>query len=162
MKPNDTQESQGVISSNVIFSNDGGSLNNSINLSLSGNQNGEYIRYTLDASEPINTSNYYNNPITINSTTIVRAKIFKNNYIPGISDSRSYLFNINPNLPFVSIVSDPYNLFDNDYGIYELGDDADGGFPYFGANFWEDWERPAHFSLYNVEGNLASRLQCWN
>ena len=155
-EPNDTQESQGVISSNVIFSNDGGSLNNSINLSLSGNQNGEYIRYTLDASEPINTSNYYNNPITINSTTIVRAKIFKNNYIPGISDSRSYLFNINPNLPFVSIVSDPYNLFDNDYGIYELGDDADGGFPYFGANFWEDWERPAHFSLYNVEGNLQA------
>ena len=51
-------------------------------------------------------------------------------------------------------MSDPYNLFDNDYGIYELGDDADGGFPYFGANFWEDWERPAHFSLFNPEGEL--------
>ena len=57
-------------------------------------------------------------------------------------------------MPFVSIVSDPYNLFDNDYGIYELGDNADDGFPYFGANFWEDWERPAHFSLFNADGEL--------
>ena len=38
--------------------------------------------------------------------------------------------------------------------IYELGDDADDGFPYYGANFWEDWERPAHFSLFNSDGEL--------
>ncbi len=128
--------------------------NNSINLSLSGNEDGEYIRYTLDSSEPDYTSIFYDSPIQINSTTVVRAKIFKNNYIPGYSDTRSYFYNINHDIPFVSIVSDPYNLFDNDYGIYELGDDADDGLPYFGANFWEDWERPAHFSLFNSDGEL--------
>jgi hypothetical protein len=151
---NDNSESAGIVSSVIQFSDDGGALNNTINLSLSGNEDGEYIRYTLDSSEPDYTSIFYDSPIQINSTTVVRAKIFKNNYIPGYSDTRSYFYNINHDIPFVSIVSDPYNLFDNDYGIYELGDDADGGFPYFGANFWEDWERPAHFSLFNPEGEL--------
>ena len=61
---------------------------------LSGTEEGEYIRYTLDSTEPDYTSNLYSNPININSTTIVRAKIFKNNYISGYSNSRSYLFNI--------------------------------------------------------------------
>ena len=151
---NDNSESAGIVSSLVQFSDDGGSVNNTINLSLSGNEDGEYIRYTLDSSEPDYTSIFYDSPIQINSNTIVRAKIFKNNYIPGYSESRSYLYDINHGIPFVSIVSDPYNLFDNDYGIYELGEDANGDFPYFGANFWEDWERPAHFSLFNVDGEL--------
>ena len=151
---NDNNEFAGLVSSTVEFSHDGGAVNNTINLTLSGIEDGEYIRYTLDSTEPDYTSNFYSNPFDINSTTIVRAKIFKNNYISGYSDSRSYLFDVNHEIPFVSIVSDPYNLFDNDYGIYELGDDADSGFPYFGANFWEDWERPSHFSFYNLQGEL--------
>ena len=151
---NDNNEFAGLVSSTIEFSHDGGAVNNTINLTLSGIEDGEYIRYTLDSTEPDYTSNFYSNPFDINSTTIVRAKIFKNNYISGYSDSRSYLFDVNHEIPFVSIVSDPYNLFDNDYGIYELGDDADSGFPYFGANFWEDWERPSHFSFYNLEGEL--------
>ena len=28
-----------------------------------------------------------------------------------------------------------------------MGDDASSNFPYFGANFWEDWERPIHFEI---------------
>ena len=151
---NDNSESAGIVSSVIQFSNDGGAMYNSINLTLSGNEDGEYIRYTLDSSEPDYTSIFYDSPIQINSNTVVRAKIFKNNYIPGYSDTRSYFYNINHDIPFVSIVSDPYNLFDNDYGIYELGDDADDGLPQFGANFWEDWERPAHFSLFNSDGEL--------
>ena len=151
---NDNSESAGIVSSVIQFSNDGGAMYNSINLTLSGNEDGEYIRYTLDSSEPDYSSIFYDSPIQINSNTVVRAKIFKNNYIPGYSDTRSYFYNINHDIPFVSIVSDPYNLFDNDYGIYELGDDADDGLPQFGANFWEDWERPAHFSLFNSDGEL--------
>ena len=151
---NDSNEFDGLVSSTVQFSNDGGALYNSINLTLSGNEDDEYIRYTLDSSEPDYTSTFYDSPIQINSNSVIRAKIFKNNYLPSYSDTRSFFFNTSHDMPFVSIVSDPYNLFDNDYGIYELGDDADSGFPYFGANFWEDWERPSHFSFYNSDGEL--------
>ena len=34
------------------------------------------------------------------------------------------------------------------YGIYTYGPEDYGGYPYFGANFWEDWERPVHISFY--------------
>ena len=56
----------------------------------------------------------------------------------------------------MSLVTDPYNLFDNDYGIYVYGDEYNPAYPHFGANFWEDWERPIHFSLYNEDGTLAA------
>ena len=49
---NDNSESAGIVSSVIQFSNDGGAMYNSINLTLSGNEDGEYIRYTLDSSEP--------------------------------------------------------------------------------------------------------------
>ena len=28
-----------------------------------------------------------------------------------------------------------------------MGPNASNDFPYFGANFWEDWERPIHFEI---------------
>ena len=72
---NDNSESAGIVSSVVQFSDDGGSVNNTINLSLSGNEDGEYIRYTLDSSEPDYTSIFYDSPIPINSTTVVLSLI---------------------------------------------------------------------------------------
>ena len=45
-------------------------------------------------------------------------------------------------------MSNEYNLFDDDYGIYAYGDDYNSNYPYFGANFWQDWERPVHISMY--------------
>ena len=44
----------------------------------------------------------------------------------------------------------PDNFFDEDTGIYVFGPDGtyDTNQPYFGANFWEDWERPIHFSFH--------------
>ena len=54
----------------------------------------------------------------------------------------------------ISLVTDPKNLFDKDIGIYSFGDSFDQNYPYFGANFWEDWERPIHLSLYDLSGDL--------
>ncbi len=39
-------------------------------------------------------------------------------------------------------------MFDYNYGIYAYGPEDYGGYPFFGANFWEDWERPVHISYY--------------
>ena len=37
--------------------------------------------------------------------------------------------------------------------MYVMGPNADTwNFPYFGANFWEDWERPIHFEILEVDG----------
>ena len=58
-----------------------------------------------------------------------------------------------PGLPTIFISTDPNSFFDEDTGMYMMGPNADTwNFPYFGANFWEDWERPIHFEILEVDG----------
>ena len=152
---NDEEEFDGVLISEVIFSHDGGAVSSPISLTLQANED-EEIRYTEDNTEPKSSSILYNGPIDISSNTIIRAKAFKNHFISAYSNTRSYFFNISHDIPFVSLVTNPLNLFDNDYGIYVFGDEYNPSYPHFGANFWEDWERPVHFSFYNVDGALSA------
>ena len=104
-------------------------------MSLSGTTGNEIIRYTLDASEPNENSLVYSEPIYINETTIVRAKVFEEGYIPSYTHSRAFIYNVNHTLPIISLITDPSNLFDNDFGIYVFGDSYDHNYPHFGANF---------------------------
>lgn len=157
-KINDSPEFLGTINKNVEFSNQGGKVENAFSLTLSGNTEDEEIRFTTDATVPNETSDLYVNPININSNSVIRAKIFRPNYISSLTNSKTFLFNISHNLPIISLVTDPYNLFDNDYGIYVRGNSYDANFPYFGSNFWEDWERPVQFALYEENGNLGTEF----
>ena len=145
---NYTSEYSGVLGVPLTFSHDGGSIDTTINLEISGDGTEDMITYTTDFTEPDENSTIYTGPITINETTIVRAKAFKDGYISLHSNTRNYFFNINSNHPIIHLVSDEYNLFDYNYGIYAYGPEDYGGYPFFGANFWEDWERPVHISYY--------------
>lgn len=141
----------GALTSDIIFSTPGGAIPNGIMLSLSGVPFPAEIRYTLDATPPTASSALYASPISIDNNTVVRAAIFRENYLPSPVQTETYLFDIEHDLPIVSLVTAPDNLFDDETGIYVLGDDYNEGFPYFGANFWEDWERPIHFSFYEPD-----------
>ena len=33
-----------------------------------------------------------------------------------------------------------------------MGPNASIDYPYYGANFWQDWERKAHMELYDING----------
>lgn len=153
-EPNGGPDLAGIISENVIFSNAGGQTN-AFNLSLSGATGPAVIRFTTDASVPTENSTLYTNPIPITSNTVVRARIFRDNYLPSATDSRTYIVGNSHDLPIISLVSAPENLFDDETGIYVLGNDYEENFPYFGANFWEDWERPVHLSFYDDNGDLG-------
>ncbi|MCB8998891.1 MAG: CotH kinase family protein [Bacteroidales bacterium] len=52
----------------------------------------------------------------------------------------------------VCLSTDPLNLWDNDSGIYVMGPNASPDSPFFGANFWQDWERPANMEVYDING----------
>ena len=145
---NYTSEYSGVLGVPLTFTHDGGNIDGSISLEILGDGNEDEIRYTTDFTEPDENSNLYTGPLTIDETSIVRAKAFKDGYISLHSNTRNYFFNINSNHPIIHLVSDEYNLFDYNYGIYAYGPEDYGGYPYFGANFWEDWERPVHISYY--------------
>ena len=149
----------GIIQSEVIFSHDGGVFNGQ-SVSLSGASEGEDIRYTLNATVPNLLSAVYSSPIMIDQNTVIRAKIFKNNHIPSRTDSRTYITSNTHSLPIVTLVSEPDNLFDEQQGIYAYGpeENYDNELPFFGANFWQDWERDIHFSFYEPTGELGVAL----
>ncbi len=152
--PNPTNGFSGINLPNIIFSHQGGSTN-PLSLTLSGTSSDEQIRYTLDATIPNENSPIYNNAISINQNTVVRARIFRQGTLPSPIQSRTYLVNTSHQLPIVSLVTEPDNFFSDETGIYVLGDDYVGDFPYFGSNIWEEWERPIHFSFYEPDGNLG-------
>ena len=62
-------------------------------LTITSTEPGSTIRYTLDGSEPSETSGLiYTSPITISSTTTVRAMAFKANFISTNIDTQTYIF----------------------------------------------------------------------
>lgn len=146
----------GAIESKVEFSHDGGEFDGQ-SIILSGAAEGEEIRYTLDANIPNMSSSLYTSPIIISGDTVVRAKIFRNNYIPSRTYSRTYVTSNTHDLPIVSLISEPYNFFDQQQGIYVYGpeENYENNLPFFGANFWQDWEREVHFSFYEPSGELG-------
>lgn len=158
--PNTTQMLNGIVTSEVQFSLNEMFLSSQQQLVLSGAGAGEEIRYTLDATEPDANSTVYTTPITINTNTPVRARIYKEGTIPGKMATRTYIFDVPSTLPVFSIVTDPENLWNNETGIYVLGDSYQNENPYYGANFWEDWEKPASIEMTETDGSQVFSLNC--
>lgn len=152
--PNTGNSYIGVSQANIEFSHLGGETE-ALDLTLGGVPSSSQIRYTLDATIPNESSPIYTSPISIHASTVVRARIFRQAHIPSPIQTHTYLVNRSHDLPIVSLVTEPKNFFDNDTGIYVLGNSYNAELPHFGANFWEDWERPIHFSFYESDHTLG-------
>ena len=140
------------------FSYEAGFYPYDIEVSLSINSEIQQIFYSLDGSIPTEDSFLYSGPIPIESTIVLRATVIHPGCSPGVVVTHSYLIDDQSTLPVVSLTTDPVNLWDEDFGIYVLGSGASTNFPYFGANFWEDWERPVHIELFEPDGELGFSL----
>ena len=120
---------------------------------------GETIRYTTDGSIPTSQSVIYSDPIQVDSTIAIRARVFQDNMLPGPSETQTYIINEPSTLPVISITTPPEFLFDEEIGI-TVGipvSDSLGAIPPFdpNANFWHKWERPIHIEYYDIEGNTG-------
>ena len=151
---NSANENKGSITSEVIFSHTGGAVA-PLTLELSGNNENQDIRYTTNATEPHENSALYTQPIVIDNTTVVRARILQTDYLSSSIQSHSYLVNVTHNLPIVTLITEPDNFFNNDTGIYVFGDTHEADLPFLGANFWDDVEKPINVSLYEKNGQLG-------
>lgn len=77
------------------------------------------IRYTLDGSNPKSTSPLYSAPLSISTTTVLRARCFETDKAPGAIVTRTYFFGETiTTVPYISLVADPDTLFGNTIGIY--------------------------------------------
>lgn len=137
------------------FSKWSGFYSDTLSLSLSGNNKDETIYFTTDGKIPTTQSSVYTSPIVIRSTSIIRARILSPNKFPGKTVSHSYFINQSFDLPVISISTNPNNLWDPDTGMLVLGKNASNEIPHFGANFWQDWERPVHIDFFEQDGDLA-------
>jgi uncharacterized repeat protein (TIGR02543 family) len=157
-KPNTTKTYTAVWEAPVKFTPPAGFYNENLLVSLSSISSSDSIYYTTDGSEPGFTSMLYKNPINIAGSSVLRARVLKKGYLPGTVHTHSYIQGRTGNLPVVSFSTTPANLFDYYTGIYVLGPNASDVSPFKGANFWMDWERPAHVEMFEPDGKLAFGL----
>ena len=113
------------------------------------------VYYTTDGSEPDKNSTILDSDIQIDTTTVIRARAISDTLISLGLISHTYFIDENKSLPVVSLITDPYNLWDWENGIYVMGPDADSVFPYYGANFWRDTRIPVHIEYYTEAMELG-------
>jgi hypothetical protein len=136
----------------VRFSAEGGFSPGGFDLQLSTNDPADTIHFTLDGSEPTRDDSLYAGSIHITANCVVRSRSMNSGKLPGWISTNTY-FTKNHNLPVVCISTNPENLWDYNSGIYVMGPNASPDYPYFGANFWQDWERKARMEFYDAYGN---------
>jgi len=140
-----------------VFSQHGGFFDEpqSLSIEVRSPPPGAVIRYTLDGAEPSESSPLYSGPILIDKTTVVRAKTFAPGLLPSPATNHSFLIDDRPTLTVLSIMMDPADLMDPDHGVYSTGYYASEQFPYKGANYWRDIEKPIHLQLFEPNGRLG-------
>ncbi|RPI41412.1 MAG: hypothetical protein EHM46_06445, partial [Bacteroidetes bacterium] len=143
---------RGYLQDTIAFSRPGGWFPSPFQLTLTAPQSADTIFYTLDGSEPGRSSSIFVNPVEVQTGAVVRARVLRSGYIPGKIFTRTFFPGDPHRLPVVAISTDPRNLWDPGYGIYVKGPGAETDFPYFNANFWQDWERPVHIEFYDETG----------
>lgn len=152
---NSTSSYAGVLSP-IEFSMTSGFYNQAqISVELSTPDQSATIYFTTDGTRPTMDDFNYGYSIPLTSTTVIRARAFLNGWLPSETESKTYIFGEDEaeDLPVVFLSTDPSTFFDEDTGMYVMGPNASGDFPYFGANFWEDWERPIHFEILETDGS---------
>ena len=68
------------------------------------------IRYTLDGSEPTETSMLYREPFVITTSTIVKARVYEQGIPPSFTASRQFNFDYIRSMSFSRRPNTPYNI----------------------------------------------------
>ncbi len=121
------------------------------------------IRYTLDGSEPNERSKVWSSNMAINSTTVIRARTYKKGCIPSEILTCTYIIDNERifDLPVISIVTDPNNMWSDSIGIYCQGTNGvTGNGTSYPANFNRDWRRPCNIEIFNNPHDQYISQQC--
>ncbi len=87
-------------------------------LSFTSSTPGAQIRLRFDGAIPGESDSLFTQPIDIQLNTVVRARVFAPDYLPGGVSAHSYLLVAPHSFPIVSLVFDPHDFFDSLSGIY--------------------------------------------
>ena len=110
------------------------------------------IYYTTDCSKPTRNSTLYTDAIALTETTVIRAICVESGGVASDILNLTYLINEDHALPVVSLVTEPNNLWSSTSGIYVAGGDREEGTRDRSANYFQDWERKANISFFELDG----------
>ncbi|MEN8155526.1 MAG: CotH kinase family protein [Bacteroidota bacterium] len=148
---NSTSVSSGYFMDSVEFLITG-EESDSTSLQMVTRDANDTIYFTSDGSEPDSGSEVYTGELDITTTQVIRARILRSGYLPGTVTTRTFFKGRKHDITRVSVATDPANLFDYHTGIYEMGPNAAPDWPYYGANFWQDWEKPVYLDISDAHG----------
>lgn len=98
----------------------GGLYDVPFSVQLSSPVTGAEIRYTLDATDPGIKSTLYDQPIEVDKTTVLKARLFREGDLKGPMLTCTYFINAGTyDNPVVSIVATPEDLY-GDHGLIKL------------------------------------------
>ncbi|MBR4713526.1 MAG: CotH kinase family protein [Paludibacteraceae bacterium] len=162
MQPNQEDCLDRETAPDVEYDVQGGIFYKSLTVKLTAPNPYEHnIHYTLDGSEPTEQSPLYTSPITINNTTVVKAKIIKEDILTKTSNANTYIITDRDiQIPILSLSLNPEYLWDDTLGIYCVGktgyyDDGVGG----PSNYRTNRRRPLNME-YFVEGERVINQLC--
>lgn len=140
-----------------------GFYNSNQSLALSSPNNKCIIRFTTNCKEPDSSSKLFTGSIILQKSTVVKARCFdtSGSMLPSKVVTNSYFIKESVDLPVISISADSSDIWDYYKGIYVYGPNADSvNFPYFGSNFWQNWEKPCHVEYFkpSKKGNQLFEL----
>ncbi len=142
-----------------LFSLQAGFYSGSQWLNITTTQQGGIVRYTTNGKDVEDTSPVFSGPLLVSTTQAIKAKVFATGYVSSATIANTYFINESVHYPVFTITTDPENLFNYNTGIYVFGPNADSvNVPYFGSNFWQDWEKPATIEFYDKDKNRVSRF----
>jgi len=156
-KKNTTTFADNERSKAPIFSSLSGFNNTSLvlMLSLDATVNADtLIYYTLDGSLPTKQSTPYQQAITLDKTSVVRAITVAKGKFSSKPVSHTYFIGHTTTLPVISLITDDKNLNDNTIGIYT---DGTNGIPLKQCdvtemtpfNYANEWSRPVDIEYLN-------------
>lgn len=109
----------------------------------------ESVYYTLDGSEPSQSSTRYSAPLRIAESASLRARTYRTGYLPGDEADASYVIRESIDRPIITITTDPDNLWDSRTGIYTHA-----------TSTGRAWERPAFVQFFNPAGDVFAEANC--
>lgn len=110
------------------------------------------IRWTWNGREPDETSALVGGALAIDSTMVLQARTYLDQWLPSQVAVATYILNDQRDLPIVSLSVDPDSMFHPDLGMYVTGPNADSLWPYYGANYWAERSQPARVEFFETDG----------
>ena len=95
---------------------------NAVTISVPANS---VVRYTLDSTDPDETSPLYTGPIEVERNTVIRARAFRDGVEASQIISQTYLISVYHTMPVICLTTDPDNLWNEEYGALADGPNID-------------------------------------